>query len=272
MTHADGNAPLPTVPIVDQVRTLVRSLFATAGRPTLDSSLVRALGDCVPPDTLAAPWAEERLRDVFAPERRDLLDFGCGGSHHRAFIEGFGYRWQGVDYMGGVASGVAAAVEAQPDVTFYDGLTLPFPDASFDVVFSMLSLHCVQDIRRSFGEIARVLRPGGRFIGQTASLEAMQDFTTYTFTPHGFRIAVDGAGLRLFRVWPKHDALSFLLRRLLIEFQSSEIGSVDPLLNPDGLVYDCIVETGRKAGLSIRDINLLRVLFSAHFVFEAEKP
>ncbi|MET7242667.1 class I SAM-dependent methyltransferase [Methylobacterium sp. EM32] len=272
MAQADSSTSNAAAPLVDQVRTLVRSLFATAGQPILDGSLVRALGDCVPADTLAAPWAEERVRDVFSPERPDLLDFGCGGSHHRAFIEGFGYRWQGVDYMGGVATGVAAAVEAQPDIVFYDGLTLPFPDASFDVVFSMLSLHCVQDIGRSFSEIARVLRPGGRFIGQTASLEAMQDFTTYTFTPHGFRIAVDGAGLRLFRVWPKHDALSFLLRRLLIEFQSSEAGSLDGLLNPSGLVYECIVEAGTKAGLSIRDVNLLRVLFSAHFVFEAEKP
>ncbi len=135
----------------------------------------------------------------------------------------------------------------------------------------MLSLHCVQDIGCSVSEIARVLRPGGRFIGQTAALEVMQDFTTYTFTPHGFRIAMEGAGLRLFRVWPKHDALSFLIRRLLIEFGSTEAGSVDGLLNPDGLVYECIAEAGTKAGLSIRDINLLRVLFSAHIVFEAEK-
>jgi ubiquinone/menaquinone biosynthesis C-methylase UbiE len=41
---------------------------------------------------------------------------------------------------------------------------LPFPDESFDVVVSTLVLCSVPDERAALAEIARVLRPGGRFV------------------------------------------------------------------------------------------------------------
>ena len=41
---------------------------------------------------------------------------------------------------------------------------LPFPDASFDVVFSKDSLVQIPDKPAIFAEVRRVLRPGGRFI------------------------------------------------------------------------------------------------------------
>jgi ubiquinone/menaquinone biosynthesis C-methylase UbiE len=39
--------------------------------------------------------------------------------------------------------------------------TLPFASAQFDAVFSTASLHHALDLRRAFGELGRVLRPGG---------------------------------------------------------------------------------------------------------------
>jgi SAM-dependent methyltransferase len=45
-----------------------------------------------------------------------------------------------------------------------DGGALPFEAASFDVVFSKDSMVQIPDKARIFGEILRVLRPGGRFI------------------------------------------------------------------------------------------------------------
>ena len=57
------------------------------------------------------------------------------------------------------------AAEYGIPATYVEGsaMALPFPDASFDGVFSNGSLHEWEDPARVFGEIARVLRPGGRF-------------------------------------------------------------------------------------------------------------
>jgi ubiquinone/menaquinone biosynthesis C-methylase UbiE len=44
-----------------------------------------------------------------------------------------------------------------------DGHRLPFADASFDLVFSTFALHHWQDPLQALNEVARVLRPGGRY-------------------------------------------------------------------------------------------------------------
>jgi SAM-dependent methyltransferase len=45
-----------------------------------------------------------------------------------------------------------------------DGGPLPFAEASFDVVFSKDSMVQIPDKPKIFGEVLRVLRPGGRFV------------------------------------------------------------------------------------------------------------
>lgn len=50
-------------------------------------------------------------------------------------------------------------------VDLADMTALPYPDRSFDIVTSYLMLHHVVDWRRGVDEVARVLRPGGMFVG-----------------------------------------------------------------------------------------------------------
>ncbi|HEY6980697.1 class I SAM-dependent methyltransferase [Reyranella sp.] len=45
-----------------------------------------------------------------------------------------------------------------------DATALPLASASFDTVFMLGGIHHVPDRRRLFGEVARILKPGGRFI------------------------------------------------------------------------------------------------------------
>ena len=46
-----------------------------------------------------------------------------------------------------------------------DATAMPFPDDSFDSVVSCLMLHHIIDWERAVAEVARVLRPGGIFVG-----------------------------------------------------------------------------------------------------------
>lgn len=45
-----------------------------------------------------------------------------------------------------------------------DGMALPFLDASFDVITHHSYLYLLPDTKRALAEIARVLRPGGRYV------------------------------------------------------------------------------------------------------------
>lgn len=46
-----------------------------------------------------------------------------------------------------------------------DATAVPFPDASFDAVVSLIMLHHVIDWESALGEASRLLRPGGMFAG-----------------------------------------------------------------------------------------------------------
>jgi SAM-dependent methyltransferase len=58
-----------------------------------------------------------------------------------------------------------AAFQDRAAVESADATSLPFEDASFDVVVSFLMLHHVIDWEEAVGEAVRVLRPGGLFAG-----------------------------------------------------------------------------------------------------------
>lgn len=120
---------------------------------------------------------ERRFRDhlldlAHVDTGESVLDVGCGtGALAMAARDRVGSRGEvrGVDpspemiaraRRKATKAGVEARFETAPVQA------LPFPDATFDAVLSSLMLHHLGDDGRSQGthEIARVLRPGGRFL------------------------------------------------------------------------------------------------------------
>ena len=92
------------------------------------------------------------------------LDAGCGHGWQAGALARLGYRTHGVDLAGAL---LAVARRRQPAVCFAraDIAALPYPAGAFDAVSCCGStLSFVQDPDAVLGELARVLRPGGRLL------------------------------------------------------------------------------------------------------------
>lgn len=88
----------------------------------------------------------------------DALEIGCGTGLILERVAGVAARAIGIDLSPGMI-----AVSGEKGLTAVNASVnaLPFPDASFDVVYSCKVLAHVPDIRGGLAEVARVLRPGG---------------------------------------------------------------------------------------------------------------
>jgi len=102
------------------------------------------------------------------PEPAAILDIGCGtGRLLRAAAGRFpGARLEGVDAAEGMIKQATATLPRGLQIHFQQATaeSLPFPDGSFDLVFSTMTFHHWSDQRKAIGEIRRVLAPGGRWL------------------------------------------------------------------------------------------------------------
>ena len=99
------------------------------------------------------------------PKPETILDIGCGtGRLLRKAMTRWPYaRFIGVDPAPGM---VDVAQRLLPDAAFRLGTAeaLPLPDACVDLAMSTVSFHHWHDQAAGVREVARVLRPGGRFL------------------------------------------------------------------------------------------------------------
>lgn len=94
------------------------------------------------------------------------LDFGCGhGVDCMKFIKLGARQVVGVDPSKPMIN-LARQVNHHPQIKFIanNGKTLPLKDRQFDLVFANFVIHYLKDTQKQFSEIARVLKPGGRFV------------------------------------------------------------------------------------------------------------
>jgi len=97
----------------------------------------------------------------------EVLDVGCGiGGPSRCLAAEFGCRVTGVDLSAeycAAATLLAERVGLAGRVSYChgDALDLPFGEGSFDLVWSQHASMNIPDKKRLYGEMYRVLRPGG---------------------------------------------------------------------------------------------------------------
>jgi len=155
----------------------------------------------------------ERLIAVAAARSGDrALDLGCGVGHTLRRIAPLVAFAVGADATFEMMQAGRASVVIAPNTAFAqsDASALPFADAAFDVVTCRLAAHHFADTAAAFREVARVLRPGGRFVlvdnyapdegGLDAfinELETLRDASHIrNHTIAGWRGLLEGAGLR----------------------------------------------------------------------------
>ena len=94
----------------------------------------------------------------------DVLDVGCGdGQVSRLAVATGATRVVGVDPTW---NQVRVAAERGGGARFAraGAAALPFADARFDAIVACLVFEHIRDVDAAIGEVARVLRPGGRFL------------------------------------------------------------------------------------------------------------
>ena len=109
----------------------------------------------------------ERLIAVAAPRSHERgLDLGCGVGHTLRRIAPLVAFVVGADATLEMMQAGRASVVTASNAAFAqsDAAALPFPDATFDLVTCRLAAHHFTDAAGAFREVARVLRPGGRFV------------------------------------------------------------------------------------------------------------
>jgi len=112
-------------------------------------------------EPLSGPLHEATLAALAPLSGLALLDVGCGAGSALASARRLGARVSGLD---AAAAMLAVARERLPgaDLRVGDAESLPFEDATFDVVTAFNAVQYAADPRAAVAEAARVVRHGGR--------------------------------------------------------------------------------------------------------------
>ena len=205
-------------------------------------------------------------RDQLGERGQRVIDLGCGDGRSFDLFRRLlpTARWTGVD----IESSPEVSLRTRTDAEFctYDGLSLPFPDGSVDLVFSCQVLEHVRHPEKVLAEVTRVLRPGGRFVGSTSHLEPYHSFSYWSFTPWGFRVIAQDAGLRLLNVQPGIDSLTLIWRAVL--GRPKLLGRYFRSESPLNWLIRLVA---RIKGQSTARTNIQKLQFCGQFAFDCVK-
>lgn len=159
-----------------------------------------------PEITYSGPNAKRDSRELMSvllshfPSKCRVLDLGCGPRDQFIPIKYLGHEYVGVDYTNTSADFLS------------DAHAIPFASSSFDCVLSYAVLEHLHNPYIAIHEIARVLKPGGIYIGTVSQGEPFHD-SYFHLTPWGFISLIQSIeGLRIKQLWDSMDTIQSLSR------------------------------------------------------------
>jgi SAM-dependent methyltransferase len=223
------------------------------------------LRPALPTGSSVQALAEDFIPALLAPRSGALVvDLGCGRGDS---VDAFRAADPSVHWIGVEVDDSEYETRSDVELQIFDGVRLPFEDASVDIVFSKQVLEHVERPHELIGDVARVLRPGGVFAGSTSQLEPYHGRSTMNLTPYGLQRVLAASGLELEMIVPGIDGPTLILRRLLRGAQFFDRYWAQR--SPFNTLVDGI---GRITGWDAEDRNALKLLFCGQYAFVARRP
>jgi SAM-dependent methyltransferase/uncharacterized protein YbaR (Trm112 family) len=134
------------------------------------------------------------------PKSSTILEIGCGGGQMRDWINKKNHHYIGTDIS---KNRVYSFLKAHggPDI-LCDAHFLPFCDQKFDLVYTAAVTEHLACPYLAAQEIARVLKPGGYYLGNVSFLEPWHDDSYFHMSPLGVYENLTQAGFVANHIWP----------------------------------------------------------------------
>ncbi len=231
----------------------------------------------IPLDYLDALRATE-VRRIAAhlPPASRVLEIGAGTGRQALELQRLGFDVAAVE----LSQSDYASARVFP-ITDYDGMHLPFPDASFAAVFSSNALEHVRELSRMHAEIKRVMKRDAVCV-HVLPTAAWRFWTSLGIFPSALVHLAQGNWRRALRLsavallQPRHGERGHALSELwtfrptwwIRHFRKH--GFVVVRAEPMGLFYTGNVLLGFRLGFAAR-ARLARILGSACYLFELKR-
>lgn len=135
----------------------------------------------------ADPYLVERLHHHLAPNSAGTyLDIGSGTGNYTLALQAQGGHFIGIEpstHMLAQARAKSSAIDWRSG----RAEAIPLPDASVDGIVGTLTIHHWSNLSTAFGELYRVLRPGGRFVLFTSTPRQMKGYWLNHYFPQMLR-------------------------------------------------------------------------------------
>ncbi|MFJ9349983.1 class I SAM-dependent methyltransferase [Streptomyces sp. NPDC101237] len=234
------------------------------------STLWDLMHDCIPDDharqVTSRYYLDEAMSSPRAPDR--VVDLGCGrGTSAGLFRQHVPHvRWVGLDIHDSPEA--AQRTPGGDPVVYFDGVNMPFRSGAVPLVYSHQVFEHVARPRELLADVARVLRPGGLFIGSTSQFEPYHSFSLWNYTPYGFRVLVEEAGLALEEIRPSLDGVTLIMRT----YHSTRKKEYGRFWQQESPLNSEIDTWARRSGRHTALVNLRKLTFCGQFAFRVSKP
>ena len=233
------------------------------------STLIELMGEYIPTDDARQVTSKYYVEHVFRQGNsiKQVMDLGCGVGDSAGYFKQQDptVAWVGLD----VEKRWADQYPAESGIEFciYDGVQIPFEDNRFDLIYCNQVFEYVKYPAPLAAEICRILRPNGYFLGSTSQLEPYHASSLHNYTPYGFCLLLQEAGLQMIEVRPGIDGITLIIRRGLwgSRFFSRWWEKESPL----NLMVSIFGKLMRK---NPTWINTVKLLFCGQFCFLSRKP